>query len=145
MASTIGIDVGGTLTDFCGCDDDTGALHVHKMASTADNPAWAIIDGLREICAQIGVDFTSIAWLLHTGWPSLVLDVKLAGISVRADERIVIESPSAGGYGAPAERDPEKLVEGYQSDKFSARDLREHYGYVPRSPDADAGRKKEKI
>lgn len=45
----VGVDVGGTFTDFHIFDVRTGLADVFKLSSTPDNPADAIIDGLREI------------------------------------------------------------------------------------------------
>ncbi len=56
MLSAYGIDVGGTFTATCGCDDDTVALHVHEMASTPEQPGPG-----------------------HYRRPSLVLDIKPGG------------------------------------------------------------------
>jgi len=38
---------------------------------------------------------------------------------LRADQRAVIETPGAGGYGRPEERDPEKIAEDRRSGKFT--------------------------
>lgn len=42
-------------------------------------------------------------------------------------QRIVVQSPGAGGYGAPTERDPKLLGRDWQSGKFSAQYLARHY------------------
>ena len=44
--SLLGIDVGGSFTDFYLWQN--GGLQVHKRPSTPDNPAIAVLDGLRE-------------------------------------------------------------------------------------------------
>lgn len=46
----IGIDIGGTFTDFTTIDD-AGRMHVHKRLTTPDDPARAVLDGLRELNA----------------------------------------------------------------------------------------------
>ena len=43
----VGIDVGGTFTDFVLWRD--GALHVHKVPTTPDDQSVAIVQGLREL------------------------------------------------------------------------------------------------
>jgi N-methylhydantoinase A len=45
--SVVGVDTGGTFTDFVVSDD--GVLRVHKVLSTPRNPAEAILRGLREL------------------------------------------------------------------------------------------------
>src|SRR3984893_3465500 len=42
----LGVDVGGTHTDFVLLDTATGELLVEKVASTPDNPARGVLDGL---------------------------------------------------------------------------------------------------
>ena len=59
------------------------------------------------------------------------LATKPMGVQVREGESIVIETPGAGGYGAPTERAGEALAEDLASGKFSAAYLKRHYGYSP--------------
>ena len=44
----LGVDTGGTFTDFYLIADD-GAVSVYKRPSTPDDPARAILDGLAEL------------------------------------------------------------------------------------------------
>lgn len=56
MTSTIGVDTGGTFSDFMRMDGDT--LVIHKVLSTPDNPARAVLQGLRHLqpdLAQVDV------------------------------------------------------------------------------------------
>jgi N-methylhydantoinase A len=39
----IGVDVGGTFTDFAVLNADTGALIVEKVPTTPENPAGGIV------------------------------------------------------------------------------------------------------
>jgi N-methylhydantoinase A len=54
MSLRIGVDTGGTFTDVCAFDDETGKLHVRKVSSTPDDPGRAIVQGVDEILGQIG-------------------------------------------------------------------------------------------
>ncbi|MCP8999851.1 hydantoinase/oxoprolinase family protein [Pseudarthrobacter sp. RMG13] len=54
MSLRIGVDTGGTFTDVCAFDDETGKLHVRKVSSTPDDPGRAIVQGVDEILNQIG-------------------------------------------------------------------------------------------
>ena len=56
------------------------------------------------------------------------LEDKPAGIVIGPDTAVVVETPGAGGYGPPAERDPAALAEDRASGKFSDAYLRRHYG-----------------
>jgi N-methylhydantoinase A/oxoprolinase/acetone carboxylase beta subunit len=46
----IGVDTGGTFTDLLLLDDS--GLHVHKLRSTPDDPARAILEGIRTLTSQ---------------------------------------------------------------------------------------------
>src|SRR5256884_4759129 len=55
MAVKIGVDTGGTFSDFMLMDGDT--LVIHKVLSTPDNPARAVLQGLRHLRSDLtGVD-----------------------------------------------------------------------------------------
>jgi len=56
------------------------------------------------------------------------LDNKPSGIRVRAGERVTVETPGAGGYGPPAERDAQAIEADRRSGKFSEAYLRRWYG-----------------
>ncbi|WP_089940587.1 hydantoinase/oxoprolinase family protein [Candidatus Entotheonella palauensis] len=65
MAWVIGVDVGGTFTDFYASDDRTGTFVVLKIPSTPANPAQAIVDGLQSLCTRHHIDTTAIRRLSH--------------------------------------------------------------------------------
>jgi N-methylhydantoinase A len=50
----IGIDIGGTFTDFVLFDPDSGALHTFKRLSTPHNPAEAVLAGIGDRLSVIG-------------------------------------------------------------------------------------------
>ncbi|MDI1295529.1 MAG: hydantoinase/oxoprolinase N-terminal domain-containing protein, partial [bacterium] len=50
MSWIIGVDVGGTFTDFFAFNEDDGSTRKWKRPSTPSNPAEAIIAGLKELC-----------------------------------------------------------------------------------------------
>ncbi|MDP6564640.1 MAG: hydantoinase B/oxoprolinase family protein [Alphaproteobacteria bacterium] len=52
------------------------------------------------------------------------------GVQVSPDAAVVIETPGAGGYGPPAERDHAALETDHRSGRFSADYLRRHYGFA---------------
>ena len=55
------------------------------------------------------------------------LDDKSGDIPIRADERVVIETPGAGGLGPPAKRGAADLEADRRNGKFSAEYLARHY------------------
>src|SRR5947209_15527481 len=65
MAWMIGVDVGGTFTDFFAFDDADDRIVLHKVASTPANPAQAVIAGLRELGARHGIALSEIVRLSH--------------------------------------------------------------------------------
>ena len=52
-------------------------------------------------------------------------------VPLSPDHAIVIETPGAGGYGPPTERDNATLAADYSSGKFSSAYMAEHYGFTP--------------
>ncbi|SVA45858.1 uncharacterized protein METZ01_LOCUS98712, partial [marine metagenome] len=65
MSWIIGVDVGGTFTDFHVYDDDDGVLHLHKTPSTPDNPATAVLSGLEELSDIMDLDLSTVSPLSH--------------------------------------------------------------------------------
>jgi N-methylhydantoinase A len=61
----VGVDVGGTFTDFFAYDARTRVTRLFKTPSTPHNPAAAIADGLGELCEMFGIDSRAIARLCH--------------------------------------------------------------------------------
>ncbi len=63
MASfRIGIDIGGTFTDFVVYDPDSQQIGTFKLLSTPANPALAVLQGLEKIVAEKG---TQNATIIH--------------------------------------------------------------------------------
>ena len=58
-----------------------------------------------------------------------LLDTKPQTQPLRPDQRLIAETPGAGGYGPPSERTAEKLAEDARSGKFSAAYLEANYHY----------------
>jgi N-methylhydantoinase A len=61
----VGVDVGGTFTDFFTHDVRTCVTRLFKIPSTPANPAAAIADGLREMCRTFGIDARRVSRLSH--------------------------------------------------------------------------------
>ena len=61
----VGVDVGGTFTDFYALHHESHRVHVLKRPSTPDDPARAIIDGLAELAARHGMATGGLARLAH--------------------------------------------------------------------------------
>jgi N-methylhydantoinase A len=65
MSWMIGVDVGGTFTDFFSFDDATDRIVLHKVPSTPGNPAQAVISGLRELSTRHGIELDGVTRLSH--------------------------------------------------------------------------------
>lgn len=61
----VGVDVGGTFTDFSARNSRTGEAHVHKRPSTPDDPSRAILEGLRELQEKTGIQGGDIDRFAH--------------------------------------------------------------------------------
>ena len=118
--------------------------------------------GLRRVIAPVGHDcvfngagerFRNAPWGVFGGGPGApgrfvhvtdggerILDIKPSGIAVKAGERIVVETPGAGGYGPPSERDPAALEEDRRSGKYGEKALRELYPTPHLNPPPQGGR-----
>jgi len=64
MTWSIGVDVGGTFTDFFAVDQAGGAC-VYKRPSTPGNPAEAVLAGLRELSAAHGIPLDRVGRFAH--------------------------------------------------------------------------------
>ncbi len=65
MSWFIGVDVGGTFTDFYAVDRESARVVVHKTPSTPHNPAEAILAGLDALAATNDIPAEAIARLAH--------------------------------------------------------------------------------
>lgn len=61
----VGVDVGGTFTDFSARDLRSGTTHIHKRPSTPDDPSRAILEGLKELQEKTGISGDDIARFAH--------------------------------------------------------------------------------
>ena len=65
MAYRVGVDVGGTFTDFCAFDENTNELHTLKVLSTPDAPGAEVMAGIAALRKRYGVAPESITWFTH--------------------------------------------------------------------------------
>lgn len=65
MAYMIGVDVGGTFTDFSVFDQESGELFHHKDSSTPSDPSKAIIQGVLAVLAMKKAEAASVSYLAH--------------------------------------------------------------------------------
>ena len=65
MGSRIGIDIGGTFTDFALFRDDTREIVTHKALTTAAEPERAVLDGVRALLDKAGVPVEAVSMVVH--------------------------------------------------------------------------------
>ncbi|TWF52361.1 N-methylhydantoinase A [Neorhizobium alkalisoli] len=61
----IGIDVGGTFTDFVLSNPNDGSLTYYKEPSTPDEPSRALIEGLQSLLKKAGMTSSDVGTLMH--------------------------------------------------------------------------------
>ena len=61
----VGVDIGGTFTDFMLYDTESGSVHVHKVPSTPGEPERAMVSGLAELCAAAGLSTRDVTGVFH--------------------------------------------------------------------------------
>ena len=67
-----------------------------------------------------------------SGGAEVPLPTKPANLEVKANEAIVVETPGAGGYGKPQDRDKAAVENDFVSGKFSRGFIKDHYGVEPK-------------
>jgi len=66
MAYRLGVDVGGTFTDlFLVADGNGGGRYRVKTPSTPGDPSEGVINGVRRICDEAGIDVGDVRNILH--------------------------------------------------------------------------------
>lgn len=65
MALWIGVDVGGTFTDFIAYNDETGESITYKSSSTPADPASAVVSGLGDMFRIYGLAPEKVAQIAH--------------------------------------------------------------------------------
>ncbi len=80
----LGVDVGGTNTDICIFNEQSGELIVHKLPSTISDQSIAIETGIQELAQQEGFNFSEITYFCQgtTVATNAILEQKGAKISL---------------------------------------------------------------
>lgn len=65
MGWRVGVDSGGTFTDVCLFEEDSGRIEVWKVPSTPDDPSRAIAEGVAEGMARQGRPPSDVAYFGH--------------------------------------------------------------------------------
>ena len=65
MTWRLGIDIGGTFTDFALLDQAGQKLAIHKQLTTPLDPSAAVIDGIQEILRKNNVPISDVSVIAH--------------------------------------------------------------------------------
>ncbi len=60
----MGVDVGGTFTDFIYVDDD-GKIEVYKTSTTPEDPSIGMMEGINAICDKLNIKHSEIQDIFH--------------------------------------------------------------------------------
>ena len=61
----LGVDIGGTFTDFALFDGASTSLQIHKCLTTPDDPSRAVIDGTVALLERESVDIADLREVVH--------------------------------------------------------------------------------
>ena len=65
MSFRVGVDIGGTFTDFCAFNDVTNEIHTLKVLSSPDKPGSEVIDGIKALGDRYGVSASDVVYFTH--------------------------------------------------------------------------------
>jgi N-methylhydantoinase A len=65
MTYRMGIDIGGTFTDFAMVDEATGTMVIDKILTTPDNPARAVLTGVVRMLETHKIPVTALREVVH--------------------------------------------------------------------------------
>ena len=65
MSYRLGVDVGGTFTDFLLINEADGSTHTAKVPSTPEDSSIGVLNGVARICDQSGVNPKDIKLVMH--------------------------------------------------------------------------------
>ncbi len=109
----IGIDVGGTFTDFVMADLSSGRFHTHKEPSVPDDPSRAVEDGVAALLARAALGPGAVELIVHGTTIGLNTIIQRRGarlaLVVSKGNRDVMElarsrMPNSYDFTAPRER-----------------------------------------
>lgn len=65
MAYRLGVDVGGTFTDFLLLNEQTGETFTAKVPSTPEDQSVGVLNGVARVCEQTGITPSDIKLVMH--------------------------------------------------------------------------------
>ena len=85
---SLGVDIGGTFTDFTIFDPDLKKVYLGKRLTTSGNPSTAVIEGARELIKQLDMSVSDVKEVVHgtTLVSNLLIERKGAKVGLIATE-----------------------------------------------------------
>lgn len=65
MGYRVGIDIGGTFTDFVFQNKETGEIYADKLLTTYPDPSVGLFHGFDAICTKVGIKPEEVTEILH--------------------------------------------------------------------------------
>ena len=65
MSYRLGVDIGGTFTDFALFDEARGEMFIHKQLTTPDDPSRAVLEGATRLLARKNVAMAELESIAH--------------------------------------------------------------------------------
>ena len=65
MAYRLGVDVGGTFTDFLLLNEETGDTFTAKVPSTPEDSSMGVLNGVAKVCDATGIEPSDIKLVMH--------------------------------------------------------------------------------
>jgi N-methylhydantoinase A len=65
MGTRIGVDIGGSFTDFAVLDERDGSLHALKVFSRQDRPGEEVLEGMRQLERRYGFAPADVVYFTH--------------------------------------------------------------------------------
>jgi N-methylhydantoinase A len=61
----IGVDIGGTFTDFVIMREGTGVAMLHKQLTSPNDPSEAVIEGIDSLLGECGLAMSDVSEIVH--------------------------------------------------------------------------------
>ena len=65
MSYRVGVDIGGTFTDFALVDDERCTTAIYKQLTTPDDPSRAVIEGISHLLRTTSIDIGVLSSVVH--------------------------------------------------------------------------------
>ncbi len=65
MSYRIGVDIGGTFTDFALYGADSGTMAIHKLLTTQTDPSEAVLEGVGALLSREGIAMEAVEAVAH--------------------------------------------------------------------------------